>query len=67
MLSALIHSECSYPAVLLTEQLAHQGFVQTGPLVLSSTPLKIPTDILDRGRRASHLDYIFPAMAGFNV
>jgi len=33
MLSALIHSECGYPAVLLTEQLAHQGFVPFGPLV----------------------------------
>ncbi len=50
MLSALIQSEYSYPAMLLTEQLAHQGFVQASPLVLGSTPLKIPTDILDRVR-----------------
>lgn len=50
MLSALIRSECSYPAVPLTGQLAHQGFVPPGPLVLWSTPLKIPAVILDRGR-----------------
>lgn len=40
MLSALIPTECGYPAVPLTRQLAHQGFVQPGPLVLWPTPLK---------------------------
>jgi len=33
MLSALIPSELSYPAMLLAEQLVHQRFVQPGPLV----------------------------------
>jgi len=32
MLSALILSEHSYPALLLTEQLEHQRFVRPGPL-----------------------------------
>src|SRR5712672_2975438 len=38
MLSALILSEHSYPALLLTEQLEHQRFVRPGPLVLRSEP-----------------------------
>ena len=50
MLSALISSEYSYPAVPLTGQLAHQGFVHPGPLVLWATPLKYPTLVLDRDR-----------------
>jgi len=33
MLSALIRSRLSYPAMLLAEQLAHQRSVQPGPLV----------------------------------
>jgi len=33
MLSALIDSALSYPAVLLVEQPAHQRCVQLGPLV----------------------------------
>ena len=41
--------------MLLTEQLAHQGFVHPGPLVLWATPLKIPTVILDRGRQINDL------------
>src|SRR3989344_3177634 len=53
MLSALIRSECSYPAMPLTGQLAHQGFVQPGPLVLGLTPFKIPTVMPDRGRTVS--------------
>ena len=40
MLSALIRSELSYPAVLLAEQPVDQRFVQHGPLVLVSDPLK---------------------------
>ena len=38
MLSALIRSGLSYPAVLLAEQPADQGSVQHGPLVLVSDP-----------------------------
>jgi hypothetical protein len=40
MLSAIILSERSYPAVLLAEQPVHQRFVLSGPLVLGKTSLK---------------------------
>src|SRR3989338_5075271 len=40
MLSALITSKHSYPALPLAGQLAHQRFVPLGPLVLERTPLK---------------------------
>lgn len=40
MLSAVIPSERSQPAVLLVEQLAHQRFVRPGPLVLGTAFLK---------------------------
>jgi len=39
MLSAVISSERSYPAVLLAEQLVHQWLVHPGPLVLGATLL----------------------------
>ena len=50
MLSALIHSERSYPAMHLAAQLVHQRFVQLGPLVLESALLNIPTPATDRDR-----------------
>src|SRR5438445_11623516 len=53
MLSALISTEHSYPAVPLAGQLAHQRFVHSGPLVLGAAPLKSPTPILDRDRTVS--------------
>ncbi len=40
MLSAFIHLEHSYPAVLLVEQPVHQRFVLLGPLVLEKRSLK---------------------------
>ena len=40
MLSAVIRSEFSYPAVPLAGQPVHQRFVHSGPLVLGTTPLK---------------------------
>ena len=40
MLSAVIHSQLSYPAMLLAEQLVHQRLVLPGPLVLGKTLLK---------------------------
>ena len=49
MLSALISSALSYPAMLLTEQLEHQRCVTFGPLVLESEPLNFPTPTEDRG------------------
>src|SRR5947199_1253710 len=53
MLSALILSEHSYPALLLTEQLEHQRFVRPGPLVLRSEPIKSPAPTVDRDRTVS--------------
>ena len=40
MLSALIRTELSYPAVPLAGQLAHQRFILPGPLVLGKGLLK---------------------------
>ena len=53
MLSAVIHAIRSYPAVLLAEQLVHQRYVQPGPLVLRSDPVKFPTPTADRDRTVS--------------
>src|SRR6476469_3890950 len=53
MLSALIPSEHSYPAVLLAEQPVHQRFVQPGPLVLRSALLKSPAPTADTIRTVS--------------
>ena len=53
MLSVLISSKLSYSAVHLAAQLIHQRFVQLGPLVLESTPLKILTPAIDRDRTVS--------------
>jgi len=53
MLSTLILSERSYPAVLLAEQLVHHWFVHFGPLVLEAAPLKYPTPTKDRDQTVS--------------
>ncbi len=53
MLSALIRSERSYPAMRLAAQLADQRFVQHGPLVLVSDLLKFPAPTTDRDRTVS--------------
>ena len=53
MLSAVIPSERSQPAVPLAGQLAHQRFVHPGPLVLGIGLLKIPTRAEDRDRTVS--------------
>ena len=53
MLSALIPSKRSYSAMLLAEQQIHQRFVQFGPLVLESDPLKFLTPTIDRDRTVS--------------
>src|SRR5438477_12351254 len=53
MLSALILSEHSYLALLLTEQLEHQRFVRPGPLVLRSEPVKSPPPTVDKDRTVS--------------
>src|SRR5438270_10846028 len=53
MLSALILSEHSYPALPLTRQLEHQRFVRPGPLVLRSEPLNSPAPTVDKDRTVS--------------
>ena len=53
MLSALIQTELSYPAMPLAEQPVNQRFVQHGPLVLVSGLLKYPTPTTDRDRTVS--------------
>ena len=53
MLSVVILSERSYPAVLLAEQPVHQRFVHPGPLVLRTDALKTPTPTADRDRTVS--------------
>ncbi len=53
MLSAVILSVHSYPAMLLAEQLVHQWYVHPGPLVLGANPVKFPTRIADRDRTVS--------------
>ena len=53
MLSVLISSKRSYSAVHLAVQLIHQRFVQFGPLVLESSPLKHLTPAIDRDRTVS--------------
>jgi hypothetical protein len=53
MLSALIPSERSYPALRLAPQQVHQRLVHPGPLVLRTEPLKSPTPTTDRDRTVS--------------
>src|SRR5699024_7452219 len=53
MLSALIPSIHSYPAMPLARQLVHQGYVHHGPIVLRTAALKFPTPTTDRDRTVS--------------
>ena len=53
MLSAVILSALSYPAVPLARQLVHQRCVHPGPLVLGAAPLNSPTPTADRDRTVS--------------
>src|SRR5437868_15451743 len=53
MLSALISSEHSYPALPLTRQPEHQRFVIPGPLVVRNEPFKSPTPTADKDRTVS--------------
>src|ERR671925_477271 len=53
MLSALIPSGRSKPAVPLARQLAHQRSVRPGPLVLGTALLKSPAPTTDRDRTVS--------------
>ena len=53
MLSAVIYSALSYPAVPLARQPVHQRCVHSGPLVLGTDPLNSPTPTADRDRTVS--------------
>ena len=53
MLSTLILSEHSYPAMHLAEQPEHHWFVHFGPLVLEAAPLKYPAPTKDRDQTVS--------------
>ena len=53
MLSAVIPSAHSYPAVPLARQQVHQRCVHPGPLVLGTDPLNTPTPTADRDRTVS--------------
>src|ERR1700709_1509313 len=53
MLSAVIPSAHSYPAMPLARQLVHQRYVHSGPLVLGAAPVKSPTPTADRDQTVS--------------
>ena len=53
MLSAVIPSVLSYPAMPLARQQVHQRYVHPGPLVLGATPLNSSTPMADRDRTVS--------------
>ena len=53
MLSAVISSVYSYPAMRLASQPVHQGYVHSGPLVLGAAPVKSPTPTADRDQTVS--------------
>ena len=53
MLSAVIPSERSYPAMPLARQQDHQRFVHSGPLVLGTDLLKYPTPATDKDQTVS--------------
>src|SRR5437763_11165503 len=53
MLSALLLSRRSYPAMLRAEQLVHQRSSHLGPLVLEMTALNLPAPTTDRDRTVS--------------
>ena len=53
MLSAVISSDLSYPAMRLAAQPVHQRIVHPGPLVLGATPVNSSTPTADRDRTVS--------------
>jgi hypothetical protein len=53
MLSAVIPSARSYPAMPLARQPEHQRCVHPGPLVLRTAPIKYPAPTEDRDRTVS--------------
>ena len=53
MLSAVIRSEHSYPAMPLARQQEHQRYVHPGPLVLRTALLNFPTPTEDKDQTVS--------------
>ena len=53
MLSAVIPSVYSYPAMLLAEQPVHQRYVHPPPLLLMTNPINSSTPMVDRDRTVS--------------
>ncbi len=53
MLSAVIASARSYPAMRLASQPVHQRCVHSGPLVLGAAPVKSPAPTADRDQTVS--------------
>ena len=53
MLSAVILSEHSYPALPLARQQEHQRFVHSGPLVLRIAPINFPAPTEDKDQTVS--------------
>lgn len=53
MLSAVIYSVLSYPALLLAEQQEHHWYVHLGPLVLETAPVNTLPPTVDRDRTVS--------------
>ncbi len=53
MLSAVIPTVHSYPAMPLARQPVHQRYVHPGPLVLGANPRNTPTPTADRDRAVS--------------
>ena len=53
MLSAVISSALSYPAMPLARQPVHQRCVHSGPLVLGAAPVNLPTPTADRDQTVS--------------
>jgi len=63
MLSVVIHTQLSYPAMPLARQLKHHWFVHSGPLVLGKDLLKYPAPTKDRDRngRTNGVSVVAPA------
>ena len=53
MLSAVISSGHSYPAMPLASQPVHQRSVHSGPLVLGAAPVNLPAPTADRDKTVS--------------
>ena len=67
MLSALIPSEHSYPALQLVPKLVDQRFAQPGPLVLGSTSLKRFTPAVDKDQPVSRIFSRIPTWIGLYI